>query len=189
MKNYSPFFELTKFQVVYVPMQEEWKYSKLHLDLNKRYLRFLNSKNLFGAWIAGFIFLKQALFIVIWIWALFLVLSMSKKWAKRLHLLIPIIVYSEMWKIEVTNFLKEHPQFAKTDIITKTPNSRIVAENVDDISDDIMSKIWKEPISSKNENNFDTIILEEDIKKTEVTTTTKSIFDDYESVMDKFNKK
>lgn len=189
MKNYIPFFELKKLQVTYIPREENWKYSKLYLDLDKWYLSFLNSKNLIAAWIAWFIFLKQFLFFIIAVFVLFFLLSLSKKWAKRLHLLIPIIVYSKMSEKEVSDFLKRNPQFGKKDTQVQYSNSKIIEQNVDDISDDIMSKISEKPILSKNENNAASTVLKTSTKKEKESLWNKSIFDNYESVMDKFNKK
>lgn len=184
MKNYISSFEPSRFQVVYVPRNEDWSYSKLYLNLNKRYLSFFNSKNVIASAIAWFLFLQQVFFMAIWILIIFFILSHNKKWAKRLHLLIPIIVYSKMEDSEVRAFLKRNPQLAKPDTDKIIPNSKIVETYVDDQSDNIMSKIgWK-----NNSQTLKELIAAEE-KENNTTASTKSIFDDYESVMDKFNKK
>jgi hypothetical protein len=201
MKNYISFFEPRKFQVVYVPRNEDWEYSKLYLNINKQYLRFLNTKNLFASAVAWFIFLKQAFFMAVWILMLFFILSHNKKLAKRLHLLIPVIVYWAMTENEVKYFLERNSQFAKQNRQEVVSKSKIVETYVDEKSDDIMStieseEVWKsfkefiakEKVEKQAQEKKDTA-FEKIFTKDTSQTPAKSIFDDYESVMDKFNKK
>jgi branched-subunit amino acid transport protein len=60
----------------------------------------------------GFIFLQEAMLVLVIVLFLFLFLSTDKKLARRIHLILPFIVYEDMSAIEVTQFLKEHPQFS-----------------------------------------------------------------------------
>ena len=196
MKNYNPFFEPKKIQFVYIPTKDNWEYSRLYLNISRQFLRFLTWKRSLAAIVAWFVFLGQIFFIIVWFLALFLVLSQNKKWAKRLHLLIPVIVYSKMSESEVADFLERNPQFVEANNLATISNSKIIETYVDDQSDSIMSKIEpkKEDATLKEIMNKERIDGKESEKNQNNTKNTmensvisKSIFDDYESVMDKFN--
>jgi len=110
--------------------------------------------------------------------------------------LIPVIVYSKMSESEVVDFLKRNPQFVEANNVATISNSKIIETYVDDQSDSIMSKIEpkKEDATLKEIMNKERIDGKESEKNQNNTKNTmknsvisKSIFDDYESVMDKFN--